>query len=178
MRLATFWRAMSLAARSFTSVLLLPSRKVSYAIFSRTPKPGPGIAALFFLVLFHWSPAVIPVLLRATHQTFSGHVLAQFATCALTVLLLPSSLVSIFLRNVVLLDAAPRAPDSSSAQTEQRAKHTANTLGAIAGATLVTGFWLVPWLGSYRVIAVAAGVESIACTGLERRSPQRHMLYL
>ena len=151
-----------------------PSRKVSYAIFSRT-QTWTGIAALSSLVLFHWIPAVIPVLIRATHQTFSGLVLAQFATCALTVLPVAVIFGFNFPAVVVLLDRTAGSSSSSSA-TVGRA-YAANTLGAIAGA-LVTGFWLVPWLGSYRVIAVAAGVNLLLALALELRSPQRHMLPL
>ena len=171
--LATFLAGSVIGSALFHQ-FFAPSRKVSYATFSRT-QTWTGIAALSSLVLFHWIPAVIPVLLRATHQTFSGLVLAQFATCALTVLPVAVIFGFNFPAVVVLLDRTAGSSSSSSATVGKA--YAANTLGAIAGA-LVTGFWLVPWLGSYRVIAVAAGVNLLLALALELRSPQRHMLPL
>jgi len=58
-----------------------------------------------------------------------------------------------------------------------RQRYAANTLGAIVGS-LITGFWLVPWLGSFRVIAAAAGVNLLLAVALEFRSSQRRILPL
>ena len=147
--------------------------RVSLTTFSRT-QTGIGIAALSSLILFHWIPAVIPPLLRATHQTFSGLVLAQFVTSALTVLPVATIFGFNFPTVVVLLDGTARANSGTSA-TVGRA-YAANTFGAIVGS-LITGFWLVPWLGSFRVIA-AAGVNLLLAVALELRSSQRRILPL
>ena len=50
------------------------------------------------------------------------------------------------------------AEASGSAVLVGRA-YAANTLGAIAGS-VITGFWLLPWLGGFRVIVVAAAVST------------------
>jgi len=42
----------------------------------------------------------------------------------------------------------------------------------------MTGFWLIPWLGSFRVIAVAAAVNLLLALVLDLRSPQRRLLPL
>src|SRR5262249_37778237 len=44
--------------------------------------------------------------------------------------------------------------------------YAANTYGAIVGA-LITGFWLVPWLGSFRVIASAAAVNLLLALSID-----------
>jgi spermidine synthase/Tfp pilus assembly protein PilF len=71
---------------------------------------------------------------------------------------------------VVLLSAKVR-------KTEQSATvgiaYAANTIGAIAGA-IFTGFLLVPRLGSFRVVALTAGINLILAIALELRSAQRH----
>jgi spermidine synthase len=150
------------------------SGHVSLTTFSRT-QTWIGIAALSSLIFFHWIPAVIPPLLRATHQTFSGLVLAQFVTSALTVLPVATILGFNFPTVVVLLDGTARANSGRSA-TVGRA-YAANTIGAIFGS-LITGFWLVPWLGSFRVIAVAAVVNLLLAVVLDLRSSQRRILPL
>src|SRR5882762_2275063 len=148
--------------------------RVSLTTFSRA-QTWIGIAALSSLIFFHWIPAVIPPLLRVTHQTFSGLVLAQFVTSALTVLPVAIIFGFNFPVVVVLLDRTVRANSGRSA-TVGRA-YAANTFGAIVGS-LITGFWLVPWLGSFRVIAAAAGVNLLLAVALELRSSERRILPL
>ena len=150
------------------------SGQVSLTTFSRA-QTWIGIAALSSLIFFHWIPAVIPPLLRATHQTFSGLVLAQFVTSALTVLPVAIIFGFNFPMVVVLLDRTARANSGASA-TVGRA-YAANTFGAIVGS-LLTGFWLVPWLGSFRVIAASAGVNLLLAVALDLRSSERRVLPL
>ncbi|HTC94530.1 MAG TPA: fused MFS/spermidine synthase [Terriglobales bacterium] len=147
--------------------------RVSIATLSRT-QIGIGIAALFSLVLFRWIPTIIPSLLRATHQTFSGLLLAQFVTSALTVL--PAAIVFGFNFPLVVVLFGGSAGAGAGAARVGRA-YAANTLGAIVGS-MITGFWLVPWLGSFRVIAAAAGVNLLLALALDLRSPQRRILLL
>jgi hypothetical protein len=52
---------------------LAGSARISMATLSRT-QLGIGIGAVSSLIFFHWIPAVIPPLLRATDQTFGGLV--------------------------------------------------------------------------------------------------------
>ncbi|HLY92886.1 MAG TPA: fused MFS/spermidine synthase, partial [Candidatus Angelobacter sp.] len=150
------------------------SGQVSITTLSRT-QIGIGIAALSSLVLFRWIPAIIPSLLRATQQTFSGLLLAQFVTSALTVL--PAAIVFGFnFPLVVVLFSGSAGAGAGGAAKVGRA-YAANTLGAIVGS-VITGFWLVPWLGSFRVIAAAAGVNLLLALVLDLRSSQRRMLPL
>jgi spermidine synthase len=171
--LATFLSG-TVIGSAFFQRFFANSGRVSLTTFSRT-QTWIGIAALSSLIFFHWIPAVIPPLLRATQQTFSGLVLAQFVTSALTVLPVATIFGFNFPAVVVLLDGTARANSGRSA-TVGRA-YAANTFGAIVGS-LITGFWLVPWLGSFRVIAAAAVVNLLLAVALELRSSQRRILPL
>src|SRR5437879_2715581 len=171
--LATFL-AGTVIGSAFFQYFFASSGRVSIVTFSRT-QTWIGIAALSSLVLFHWIPAVIPPLLRATHQTFSGLVLAQFVTSALTVLPVATIFGFNFPMVVVLLDSTARASSGKSA-TVGRA-YAANTFGAILGS-VITGFWLVPWLGSFRVVAAAAGVNLLLAAALGLRLSERRVLPL
>src|SRR6266576_2383858 len=171
--LATFL-AGTVIGSAFFQRLFASSERISLTTFSRT-QTGIAIAALSSLIFFHWIPVAIPPLLRATHQTFSGLVLAQFVTSALTVLPVATIFGLDFPMVVVLLDHTARANTGRSA-TVGRA-YAANTFGAIVGS-LITGFWLVPWLGSFRMIAAAAGVNLLLAVALELRSSESHVLPL
>jgi spermidine synthase len=150
------------------------SQGVSLATFSRT-QTWTGVVALASLILFPWIASLVPVLLRLTHQTFGGLVLAQFVTSALTVL--PIAIVFGFnFPAVVVLIGRAQGDNFSESTTVGRA-YAANTLGAIVGS-LVTGFCLVSWLGSFRVVAFTAGVNLLLAVALELRSSRRSFLSL
>ena len=146
------------------------SRQVSLTTFSRT-QTWIAIAALSSLILFHWIPAVIPPLLRLTNQSFLGLVLAQFVTSALTVL--PIAIIFGFNFPAVVVLLPGRANTASGRSALVGRAYAANTIGVVAGSVL-TGFWLVPWLGSFRVIAFAAGMNLLLAMELERRSRPVH----
>jgi spermidine synthase len=169
--LATFLTGTVIGSASFQH-FFKSSGRISFTTFSRT-QTGTGIAALSSLILFHWIPAVIPPLLRATHQTFSGLVLAQFVTSALTVLPVAIIFGFNFPMVVVLLDRSARTNSGKSATVGSA--YAANTVGAIVGS-LLTGFWLVPRLGSFRVIAVAAAANLLLALALTLRSSGRRVL--
>jgi spermidine synthase len=154
--LATFL-AGTVIGSAFFQRFFANSGRISLTTFSRT-QTWIGIAALSSLIFFHWIPAAVPPLLRATQQTFSGLVLAQFVTSALTVLPVATIFGFNFPTVVVLLDGTARANSGRSA-TVGRA-YAANTFGAIVGS-LITGFWLVPWLGSFRVACPMDQIEMI-----------------
>jgi spermidine synthase/Flp pilus assembly protein TadD len=81
---------------------------------------------------------------------------------------------------IVLLDraVAGRGDGAQAASSVIAGKaYAANTAGAIVGA-LITGFWLVPWWGSFRVIAAVAGVNLLLSLVLDLRAPQRRILPL
>jgi len=125
-----------------------------------------AVATLLFLVFFQQLPRVVPPLLHATHESFGGLVLAQFITTALA--MLPAATVFGFnFPAVTLLIAGGETPGGHA--TAVGRAYAANTLGAIVGATS-TGFWLVPKFGSFRVVALAAGVNLLLALLLELRS--------
>jgi spermidine synthase len=145
-------------------------REVSFGTISRT-QTWTGLAALLFLAFFQRLPTIVPPILRATHGTFRGLVLAQFVTSALA--MLPAAVVFgfNFPAVVVLLTAKVRKAEQSATVG---VAYAANTIGAIAGA-IFTGFWLVPTLGSFRVLALTAGINLILAIALELRSAQRRV---
>jgi len=150
------------------------SRQVSLATFSRT-QTWTGVVALSSLVLFPWIASLIPLLLRATHQTFGGLVFAQFVTSALTVL--PIALVFGFNFPAVVVLLGQNAGNKSAESAWVGKAYAANTLGAIIGS-LVTGFWLVSWLGNFRVVAFTAGMNLLLAFALELRSSRCRVLSL
>jgi len=125
-----------------------------------------AFCAVAFLVAFLQLPRVVPPILRATHQSFGGLVLAQFFTYALA--MLPTALIFGFNFPVVTLLFAARDSAGGHSAAVGRA-YAANTLGAIIGA-VVTGFWLMPRLGSFRVVALAAGVNVVLALALDLSS--------
>jgi spermidine synthase len=143
-------------------------KQVTATTFSRT-QTWIGVTALAALVLFHWIPSVIPPLLRSTGETFGGLVLAQAITCALTVL--PMATIFGFNFPTVLVLLASTMETSTGGAAVIGKAYAANTFGAIAGS-LITGFVLVPWLGSFRVIAAAASVNILLAVALEWSWPQ------
>lgn len=120
-----------------------------------------AVAALAFLIFFTHLIEVLPPILRATHESFGGLVLAQFVTSALA--MLPTAVVFGFNFPVVMLLIA--GPEKSSGVEAGAGSGSAvgrgyawNTFGAILGATAV-GFWLLPRLGSFHLIAATAGAN-------------------
>src|SRR5262249_25965115 len=133
-----------------------------------------AVAALLFLIFFQQLPRVVPPLLRATHQSFGGLVLAQFVTSALA-MLPAAALFGFNFPLVALLTSGGDSTDTGHARGVGRA-YAANTLGAIVGA-LATGFWLIPGLGSFRVVALAAGVNLLVALAVMARTdaPERQL---
>jgi spermidine synthase len=148
------------------------SSRVSIATLSWT-QLGIGIGTLASLVLFHWIPAVVPPLLRATDQSFTGVVLAQSVACVLS--LLPVALIFgfNFPLVVVLLDRSAEA-SAGRAKTVGQA-YAANTIGAIVGS-MACGFWLVPRVGSFRIIVAAAAANLLLALAVDLRQKRRMLL--
>jgi spermidine synthase len=116
-----------------------------------------ALAALAFLILFPRLIEVLPPILRATHESFRGLVLAQFATSALV--MLPAAIVFGFnFPAVALLIAGPQSVSGSGHSNAVGRAYAWNTLGAILGAT-ATGFWLLPRLGSFHLLAATAATN-------------------
>ena len=116
-----------------------------------------ALAALGFLVLFTRLIEVLPPILRATHESFRGLVLAQFVTSALA--MLPTAVVFGFnFPAVVVLIAGSRSGVGIGASAAVGRSYAWNTLGAIVGA-IAAGFWLMPRLGSFHLLAATACVN-------------------
>jgi spermidine synthase len=115
-----------------------------------------ALAVLLFLVIFLKLPEVAPMILRRTQESFGGLILTQFAVSALA--MLPAAIVFGFNFPVVTVLIAGRPESSGHTAAAVGRAYAANTLGAIIGATL-TGFFLVPLVGSYRLVALMACVN-------------------
>jgi len=132
-----------------------------------------ALAALVFLVFFTRLIEVLPPILRATHESFRGLVLAQFVTSALA--MLPTAVVFGFnFPAAVVLIAGPRSATGTGAGVAVGRAYAWNTLGAIVGA-IASGFLLMPRLGSFHLLAATAGVNlalaaAISFTSAQRRS--------
>ena len=133
------------------------SRRVPGAATFAATQTLTALAALAFLVFFTHLIEVFPPILRATHESFRGLVLAQFVTSALA--MLPTAIVFGFnFPAVVVLIAGPGAAKGSGAGAAVGRAYAWNTLGAIGGA-IAPGFWLMPRLGSFHLLAATACVN-------------------
>jgi spermidine synthase len=147
-----------------------------------------AIAALGFLIFYQQLPAIVvsvlnwpyqrlPLWLTGTlklHQnSFAALALAQFATSAAA--MLPAATVFGFnfpLASVVIA----RRPEEDRASGPAVGKaYAANTVGAIGGAVL-SGFWLVPRLGAYRLVGLLALANVAIAVALLARSAGRKIL--
>jgi spermidine synthase len=171
--LATFLAGIAIGSRLF-EMWAAGGREVSLKTFSTT-QTLTGLAAILFLVLFQQLPAILWAMITATHKTFGGLVLAQFAICTLA--MLPAAVVFGFNFPVVtLLFAGSQKPQGSSSEAVGRAC-AANTVGAILGA-LAAGFWLVPQIGSFRLVAITAAINLALAVFLLARQVPRQTLAL
>jgi spermidine synthase len=130
-----------------------------------------ALAALAFLVFFTRLIEVLPPILRATHESFRGLVLAQIVTSALA--MLPTAVVFGFnFPAVVVLIAGPRSANGTGTGAAVGRTYAWNTLGAIVGA-IAAGFWLMPRLGSFQLLAATAGVNLALAAAISFASAER-----
>ena len=130
-----------------------------------------ALAALAFLVFFTRLIEVLPPILRATHESFRGLVLAQFVTSA--VAMLPTAVVFGFnFPAVVVLIAGSRSASGTGAGAVVGRAYAWNTVGAIVGA-IAAGFWLMPRLGSFHLLAATAGVNLALAAAISFASANR-----
>jgi spermidine synthase len=168
--LATFLAGIAIGSRLFET-WVARGREVTLKTFSTT-QTLTGVAAILFLVLFEQLPAILWALITATHRTFNGLVLGQFTVCALA--MLPAAIIFGFnFPLVTLLFAQSQKLQGSSSDAVGRAC-AANTVGAIVGA-LAAGFWLVPQIGSFRLVAMTAAANLLLAVFLVSRQVPRRM---
>jgi spermidine synthase len=168
--LATFLAGIAIGSRLF-EFWVGRGRTVTLKTFSTT-QTLTGLAAILFLVLFERLPEILWALITATHRTFGGLVFAQFTVCALA--MLPAAIVFGFNFPVVtVLFAQPTKSEGASSNAVGKAC-AANTVGAILGA-LAAGFWLVPQLGSFRLVAMTGAANLLLAAFLLLRQTPRQM---
>jgi spermidine synthase len=171
--------AFTLMLGTFLTGIVLGS--AAYERWSRRRAPGSmtfavtqtltALAALAFLVFFTRLIEVLPPILRATHESFGGLVLAQFVTSALA--MLPTAVVFGFnFPAVVVLIAGPPSAKGVGAGASVGRAYAWNTLGAIVGA-ISAGFWLMPRMGSFHLLAATAGVNLVLAAGICFTSVER-----
>jgi spermidine synthase len=180
--LATFLTGIVLGSAIFERWNL--RHEVSQMTFALT-QTFTAMAAMAFLIFFPRLIEVLPPILRATHESFRGLVLAQFATSALA--MLPAAVVFGFnFPTVTLLIAGrPSFPGSGNGpgvraplgarQNAVGRAYAWNTLGAIVGAT-ATGFWLLPRLGSFHLLSATAAANLVLAAVLSAVSTPRRLI--
>ena len=113
-----------------------------------------AVTALGVLIFFPHIPEVLPPILRATNRSFQGLLLAQFLASALV--MLPTAIVFGFNFPAVIALIAGRQASASSALVGRA--YAWNTMGAIVGA-IASGFWLLPMIGAFHLLAAAAAIN-------------------
>jgi spermidine synthase len=171
--LATFLLGIALGSRLF-EMWTSRGRKISLRTLSTT-QTLTGLAAILFLLLFQWLPVVPWTLVTATGRSFGGLLFAQFATAALA--MLPAAIVFGFNFPVVTVLIAGGTGENKSDSALVGRALASNTLGAILGA-IAAGFWLVPRLGSFRLVAATAAVNLLVAFYVQASHPRRHLMAL
>lgn len=115
-----------------------------------------ALASLACLVFFPRMPVLLSPILRATHESFRGLVVAQCTVSALA--MLPAAVLFGFNFPVVTLLVTGSSAGESGVSAEVGRAYAWNTFGAIAGA-LGAGFWLLPLLGSFRMLAATVAAN-------------------
>jgi spermidine synthase len=147
--LAVFLIGIVLGSAAFE--LWMRWRPVTVGTFATT-QTLTAAAALSFLYFYQQFPDLLPMVLRRG-ETFAGLLQGQFLVSAAA--MLPAALVFGFNFPVVTLLIAGRPESSGRYAAAVGRAYAANTVGAIVGA-VAAGFWLVPLVGSYRLVALVA----------------------
>jgi spermidine synthase len=171
--LATFLGGMAFGGFLFER-WLARKHSVSLATFATTQAATAG-AALLFLVFYQQIPSIIPPTIRLAHGNFAGVLLAQFVSSGLATFPV-AALFGFSFPAVLALVARACTARSTTAEVVGRA-YAANTAGAILSA-VVTGFILLPRLGSYRVVALAGALNLMLAVFLELRCSRKRRLIL
>ncbi len=128
-----------------------------------------SLAILAFLFYVGAIPEMIPAILRASQNSFAGMIFAEFAACSLA--MLPAAIVfGVNFPLVIALLAGGKAADNGSSVVGRA--YASNTAGGIVGA-LAGGFFLLPLLGSFRLLAALAICNALLAIGLWFLSPRK-----
>lgn len=128
--------------------------KITLGTYAAT-QTATALAALAFLIFFQQMPELVPAFLKEAKGNFKIWLLLQFTVSALA--MLPTALAFGFNFPVVAMLIAGQPGAKGHGAAIGRA-YAANTLGAILGAVLA-GFWLVPLLGAFRLVGLAAAAN-------------------
>ena len=172
--LATFLTGIVIGSMAFQLWVKQARRQISLSRLHWV-QIGIGLSALSSLMLFQLVASAIPPLLQGTDHTFGGLLVTQFTTTALTVLPTAICFGFNFPMIIAIVDnSLGRAPGSSSVVGTA---YAANTIGAIVGS-LVTGFWLIPRLGSFRVVALVAVINLALAMAIHLSRHRRRVIWL
>ncbi len=163
--LATFLTGIALGSALFERV----SRRAGAPMIFAWTQAMTAIAALAALMFFNRLPDVLASILSTNDESFHTVLLAQFVVSSLA--MLPTAVVFGFNFPAVTLliaggeDSKNRLPDQAE-QPNPRGEsalvgraYAWNTMGAIVGA-IVAGFWLLPQLGSFRLLVATTTVNA------------------
>lgn len=172
--LATFLGGIVIGSMAFQRWVKRPRRQVSLALLHWV-QIGIGVSALSSLMLFQSVVSAIPPMLQATNHSFGGLLLTQFTTTALTVLPTAVFFGFNFPMVIALVDSNPGSRHGVSSAVGTA--YAANTIGAIMGS-LVTGLWLIPKLGSFRLVALVALINLLLAVAIYSSQKQRRVIPL
>jgi spermidine synthase len=145
---------LGLALGSFLFARIWGRRPVTSSLFGWL-EVAIGFSALGLVPVFGWMPDLVLAILKQTTPTAGGALLSQFAL-SLIVMIVPTTLIG----------AAFPCAMQICARALLRLGHdvgrvyTVNTIGTIAGA-LLTGFFLIPWLGAQTAMVVGAAGNAL-----------------
>ncbi len=170
--LGTFLVGIVLGSAIF-EMWISPGRTVTLRTYALT-QTATALAALAFLVLFQHMPEMVPGYLKGSAGAFSRLLGLQFTISAMA--MLPAALAFGFNFPVVTMLIAGRPGTKGYGAAVGRA-YAANTLGAILGA-VVAGFWLVPKLGAFHLVAYAAAANMLLALVLVLRQIPRSRVWV
>ena len=166
--LATFLLGIVLGSAIFERFFSRP-RFVTLQSFAWT-QSGVALLALCFLFFYRELPALIPAILRATNNSFAGMLFAQLVACALAILPVAILFGAAFPLVVSLISGNADAEQTGAVVGQA---YAANTGGAIVGA-LLSGFVLLPAVGSFRLIVLLAVGNALLAIGLRLSDERRN----
>jgi spermidine synthase len=167
--LATFLAGIVLGSAAFERwIRRHEARRTTFALTQTLT----GIASLVCLAFFPRMPELMPAILRATQESFRASVVAQFAISALA--MLPAAILFGFNFPVATLLITRQGWGESSDSAGVGRAYGWSTFGGILGA-LAAGFWLLPLLGAFRLIAVTVAANLVLAAVLFGTAAPRRM---
>ena len=134
-----------------------------------------GLCSVVSLMVYGHVPELIAFLLRIGHGDFKRVLLAQLA--ASVVVMLPVAVLFGINFPVVIALLAKHDGSGRRGSVVVGKGYAANTAGTIVGS-LLTGFWLIPRVGSFHVIAATAAVNLLIAAALDLKIKPRRAPFL